>query len=150
MEINKIYNENCLEGMKRIADGSVGMVLCDLPYGTTKCNWDTVIPFEPLWEQYKRVIKPNGAIVLTASQPFTSALVMSNPRMFKYDWCWQKPKGTGHLNAKKQPMRDKEDICVFYASQCTYNPQMTSGMPYKHKPGKTKHSCYGDNFKNFG
>ena len=148
MKINKIYNEDCLEGMKGIADGSIDMILCDLPYGVVRCKWDTVIPFEPLWEQYKRVVKPNGAIVLTASQPFTSALVMSNPRMFKYDWCWQKPKGTGHLNAKKQPMRDKEDICVFYASQCTYNPQMTSGMPYKNKAGKTKSSCYGD-YKDF-
>ena len=149
MEINKIYNEDCLEGMKGIADGSVDMVLCDLPFGTTQCKWDTIIPFEPLWEQYKRVIKPNGAIVLTASQPFTSALVMSNPKMFKYDWCWKKPKGTGHLNAKRQPMRDKEDICVFYASQCTYNPQMTSGKPYKNKAGKNPHThnsmsdCYG-------
>ena len=91
MEINKIYNENCLEGMKRIADGSIDMILCDLPFGTTKNKWDSIIPFDPLWEQYKRVIKPNGAIVLTASQPFTSALVMSNPKMFKYDWCWKKP-----------------------------------------------------------
>ena len=148
MKINKIYNEDCLEGMKGIADGSIDMILCDLPYGVVRCKWDTVIPFEPLWEQYRRVVKPNGAIVLTASQPFTSALVMSNPRMFKYDWCWQKPKGTGHLNAKKQPMRDKEDICVFYASQCTYNPQMTSGMPYKNKAGKTKPGCYGD-YKDF-
>ena len=86
MEINKIYNGDCLEGMKGIADGSVDMILCDLPFGTTQCKWDTIIPFEPLWEQYKRVIKPNGAIVLTASQPFTSALVMSNPKMFKYCW----------------------------------------------------------------
>ena len=154
MEINKIYNEDCLEGMKRIADGSVDMVLCDLPYGVVQCKWDTVIPFEPLWKQYKRVVKHNGAIVLTASQPFTSALVMSNPKMFKYDWCWKKPKGTGHLNAKKQPMRDKEDICVFYASQCTYNPQMTSGKPYKDKAGKNHDSCnsisdcYGD-YKDF-
>ena len=149
MEINKIYNEDCLEGMKRIADGSIDMVLCDLPYEITRCEWDSMIPFEPLWEQYRRVIKPNGAIVLTASQPFTSALVMSNPKMFKYDWCWKKPKGTGHLNAKRQPMRDKEDICVFYASQCTYNPQMTSGKPYKNKAGKPKSSCYGD-YKPFG
>ena len=148
MEINKIYNEDCLEGMKGIADGSIDMILCDLPYGTTRNKWDTVIPFEPLWEQYRRVVKHNGAIVLTASQPFTSALVMSNPKMFKYDWCWRKPKGTGQLNAKKQPMRDKEDICVFYASQCTYNPQMTSGKPYKNKAGKAKSSCYGD-YKNF-
>ena len=104
MEINKIYNEDCLEGMKRIADGSVDMVLCDLPYGTTQCKWDTVIPFEPLWEQYKRVIKPNGAIALFGSEPFTSTLIVSNIKQFKYNWIWQKNKATGFLNAKKQPL----------------------------------------------
>jgi site-specific DNA-methyltransferase (adenine-specific) len=142
--------------MKEIESGSVDMILCDLPYGTTLCKWDTVIPFEPLWEQYRRVIKPNGAIVLFSSQPFTSALVMSNPKWFKYDWVWRKPKGTGHLNAKKQPMRDKEDVLVFYTSQPTYNPQFGIGEPYKDKAGKDHKSkssmsdCYGDftNFRN--
>ena len=128
MEINKIYNEDCLEGMKRIADGSVDMILCDLPYEITKCKWDIIIPFEPLWEQYKRVIKPNGAIVLTASQPFTSALVMSNPKMFKYCWYWNKQAVTGFANAKKQPLRCMEDVLVFYSSPPTYNPQ---GIIYK-------------------
>ena len=138
IELNKIYNEDCLEGMKRIPDKSVDMILCDLPYGTTACKWDTIIPFEPLWEQYKRVIKDNGAIVLTAAQPFTSALVMSNPKMFKYDWTWKKPRGTGHLNAKRQPMRDKEDVLVFYKKQSTYNPQYEKGEPYSAlKGGKT-------------
>jgi site-specific DNA-methyltransferase (adenine-specific) len=94
------------------------MVLCDLPYGMTQNKWDSVIPFAPLWEQYRRVCKPGAAIVFTAAQPFTSALVMSNLELFKYDWTWRKPKGTGHLNAKKQPMRDKEDIVVFYGAQC--------------------------------
>ena len=131
MEINKIYNEDCLEGMKRIADGSVDMILCDLPYGTTRCKWDTIIPFEPLWEQYRRVIKPNGAIVLTASQPFTSALVMSNPRMFRYDWCWKKSKVTGVLNAKRQPLRTKEDVLVFSINSPVYNPQGVE--PFKKK-----------------
>jgi DNA modification methylase len=131
-----VIKGDCLELMKEIPDGSVDMILCDLPYGTTACKWDTVIPFEPLWEQYKRVIKENGAVVLTASQPFTSALVMSNIAMFKYDWVWRKPKGTGHLNAKKQPMRDKEDVLVFYEKQCTYNPQMGKGKPFKDKAGK--------------
>ena len=112
------------------------MVLCDPPYGTTACKWDSIIDLPLMWEQLKRVIKPNGAIVMTASQPFTSVLVSSNLKMFKYDWVWQKPKGTGHLNAKKQPMRDKEDIVVFYAKQCTYNPQKTKGDPYKDKAGK--------------
>ena len=123
MEINKIYNENCLEGMKEIPDKSIDMILCDLPYGTTACKWDTVISFEPLWKQYKRIIKNNGAIVLTASQPFTSALVMSNPKMFKYSWIWHKSRKTGFPNANRQPLRDHEDILVFYNKQCTYNPQ---------------------------
>ena len=138
IELNRIYNEDCLEGMKRIPDGSVDMILCDLPYGTTVCKWDTVIPFEALWEQYERVIKDNGAIVLTAAQPFTSALVMSNPKLFKYDWVWKKPRGTGHLNAQKQPMRDKEDILIFYKKQCTYNPQLESGEPYSKLKGGRK------------
>ena len=128
---------NCLELMKQIPDGKIDFILTDPPYGTTACKWDTVIPFEPMWEQLNRIIKPNGAIALFSSQPFTSALVMSNPKDFKYDWCWKKPKGTGHLNAKKQPMRDKEDICLFYKTQCTYNPQWSWGEPYSNlKSGK--------------
>ena len=124
MKINKIYNEDCLEGMKRIADGSVDMVLCDLPYKITRLKWDIMIPFEPLWEQYRRVIKPNGAIVLTASQPFTSALVMSNPKMFKYCWVWKKNAGSNFGCVKFQPMKEHEDILVFYSGRATYNPQM--------------------------
>ena len=131
-----LFLGDCLEKMKEITDGSVDMVMCDLPYGTTQNKWDSVIPLEPLWREYRRVCKPRAAIVLTASQPFTSALVMSNLTAFKYDWCWRKPKGTGHLNAKKQPMRDKEDVLVFYREQCTYNPQFTAGTPYKDKAGK--------------
>jgi len=133
--MNQILKGDCLELMKDIPARSIDMVLCDLPYGTTACKWDTVLPFDKLWEQYERIIKPNGAIVLTAAQPFTSALVMSNLKLFKYDWVWRKPKGTGHLNAKKQPMRDKEDILVFYKKQCTYNPQYTDGEPYEVKSG---------------
>lgn len=90
IELNKIYNEDCLEGMKKIPNGSIDMILCDLPYGTTACKWDTIIPFKPLWEQYERVIKDNGAIVLTASQPFTSALIMSNIKMYRYNWVYEK------------------------------------------------------------
>lgn len=120
---NKVIQGDCLEVMKEIPDKSIDMILCDLPYGTTACKWDTIIPFEPLWEQYKRVIKDNGAIVLTASQPFTSALVMSNRNMFKYCWIWQKNRHSSPLLAKKQPLRIYEDICVFYKKQCTYNPQ---------------------------
>ena len=142
----KLMQGDCLELMKDIPDGSVDMILCDLPYGTTQCKWDTIIPFEPLWEQYERIIKDNGAIVLTAAQPFTSALVMSNPKLFKYDWTWRKPRGTGHLNAKKQPLRDKEDILVFYKKQPTYNPQMSEGEPYTAMKGgkNTRVSNKGD------
>jgi len=131
------YQGDCLVEMDKIEDKSVDMILCDLPYGTTQCKWDSIIDIKKVWLQYERVIKTNGAIVLTAAQPFTSILVMSNIELFKYDWVWKKPKGTGHLNAKKQPMRDKEDILVFYKNQCTYNPQWTWGEPYTNlKSGK--------------
>lgn len=121
---------DCLIGMKEIPDKSVDMILCDLPYGTTACKWDTVIPFEPLWEQYERVIKDNGAVVLFASQPFTSALIMSNVDNYKSCYVWEKEKGSNFLNAKKQPMRFFEDIAVFYKAQCSYNPQWVKGEPY--------------------
>ena len=121
MEINKIYNEDCLEGMKGIADGSVDMVLCDLPYGTTQCKWDTIIPFEPLWEQYKRVIKSNGAIVLTAQSPFDKILACSNLQMYKYEWIIEKTHATGHLNANRMPMKSHENALVFYKVLPTYN-----------------------------
>jgi len=128
---NKIYLGDCLELMPNyVSDKSVDMIFCDLPYGTTQCKWDTIIDLEKMWAEYKRVIKDNGAIVLFAAQPFTSSLVMSNPKMFKYDWVWKKPQGTGHLNAKKQPLRDKEDILVFYKKQCLYSPQWDWGDPY--------------------
>lgn len=144
--MNEILNGDCLELMDYISDGSIDMILCDLPYGTTQNKWDSIIPFDKLWNQYERIIKPNGAIVLTAAQPFTSALVMSNPKLFKYDWVWRKPKGTGHLNAKKMPMRDKEDILVFYKKQCLYNPQFSKGTPYKRLNGSRNSlnkGCYG-------
>ena len=143
-----LMHGDCLERMKEIPDGSADMILADVPYGTTACAWDSIIPLEPMWEQLKRVIKPNGAIVMTAAQPFTSVLVSSNLNMFKYDWVWRKPKGTGHLNAKKQPMRDKEDIVVFYGKQPTYNPQFTVGSPYKNKAGKdhSKSTSMTDNY----
>ena len=124
IELNKIYNEDCLEGMKRIPDKSVDMILCDLPYGTTACKWDTIIPFEPLWEQYERVIKDNGAIVLTASQPFTSALIMSNPKMFKYEWIWDKVRGVGFQVAKYRPMMRHESVLVFGKGRVNYYPIM--------------------------
>ena len=119
----KLIHGDCLEKMKDIPDKSIDMILADLPYGTTACKWDVVIPFEPLWEQYKRIIKDRGAIVLFASQPFTSALVMSNPKMFKYSWYWEKSKPSNFLNAKKQPMRKIEDILVFCKKSTVYYPQ---------------------------
>jgi DNA modification methylase len=119
----ELYNADCLIKMADIPDGSVDMVLADPPYGTTACKWDSVIPLEPMWEQLKRVIKSNGAIVMTASQPFTSLLGASNIPWLKYDWTWVKTRATGHLNAKKMPMKNKEDILVFYKELPTYNPQ---------------------------
>ena len=112
-EKSKIIQGDCLEKMKLIPDGSIDMILADLPYGITACKWDEIIPFEPLWEQYKRVIKDNGAIVLTASQPFTSALIMSNLKMFKYEWIWEKSKASNYLHFKYQPMKTHENVLVF-------------------------------------
>ena len=123
--INNIYNEDCLEFMKQLPNKCIDMILCDLPYGTTACKWDIIIPFEPLWEQYKRIIKDNGAIVLTASQPFTSKLVMSNLGMFKYEWIWNKKRVTNILLSKKQPLKQHENILLFYKNQPIYNPQPT-------------------------
>lgn len=122
-QASEVLQGDCLELMKDIPSGSVDMVLTDPPYGTTACKWDSVIPFEPMWEQLKRIIKPNGAIVLFGSQPFTSALVMSNPKMFKYSWYWEKSKPSNFLNAKKQPMRKVEDILVFCKKSTVYYPQ---------------------------
>ena len=134
---------DCLHLMKRIEDGSVDLVLCDLPYGVTKNKWDTVLPFDDLWAAYRRILKPNGAVVLTASQPFTSALVMSNPRWFKYECIWHKDSGTGFLNAKHQPLRNHENVCVFYNKRPIYNPQFTEGKPYTQKSGAQTEN-YGD------
>lgn len=133
----QLYQGDCLEVMKRIPDKSVDMILCDLPYGSTQCKWDNVIPFDELWTNYNRVIKENGAIVLFGSEPFSSYLRISNIKAYKYDWVWRKPRGTGHLNAKKQPLRDVENISVFYNKQCLYNPQYAKGTPYAPKCGKT-------------
>jgi len=118
---------DCLEKMKDVADGSVDMILTDPPYGTTKCAWDSIIPIEPMWEQLKRIIKPNGAIVMTASQPFTTKLISSNYEMFKYCWVWEKERPSNPMLAKKQPLKYHEDICVFYNKQPVYNPIKVSG-----------------------
>ena len=112
---------DCLNLMPKIETGSIDLILCDLPYGTTNCKWDTIIPFDKLWEQYERIIKSNGAIVLNASQPFTSALVMSNPKMFKYEWIWEKTKASNFQLAKLNPLKFHENILVFYKTPPTYN-----------------------------
>lgn len=132
--INQIIHGDCLEVMKDIPDGSVDMILCDLPYGTTACKWDTVIPFEPLWEQYERVIKNNGAIVLTANQPFTSALVMSNTKLFRYEWIWKKTRPTGFPMSRYRPMKKHETIVVFSKCPATY----TSGETMQYFPQGVK------------
>lgn len=138
MELNKIYNGDCLEIMADIPDGSVDMILCDLPYGTTACKWDSVIPFDPLWKHYERIVKDSGAIVLTASQPFTSALTMSNPKYFKHSWVWDKIASSNSLNAKIQPMKIHEDVLVFCFGKLNYLPQMTLSKLYKRKGQDTK------------
>lgn len=143
LEINQIYNGDCLELMKDIPDGSVDAIICDLPYGTTRNQWDSVIPLDALWEQYKRLIKPNGAIVLFSQQPFTSVLVASNLSMFKYEWIWEKEMGTGFLNANYAPLKSHENIVVFSKGSAahngnpmSYNPQMEQGKAYTCKQGK--------------
>lgn len=141
-----LYKGDCLEEMKKIPDGSVDMILCDLPYGTTQNKWDTIIPLDILWDEYRRVVKENGAIVLTSAQPFTSILVTSNLNMFKYQWVWNKSRVTGVLNAKKQPLRNHEDVMVFYAKQPTYNPQGLEACDRKTATGNTK----GKSSDNYG
>lgn len=127
---NTIFNENCLDVMSRLPENSIDMVFCDLPYGTTQNEWDVLIPFDELWSAYHRVVKENGAIVLTAQAPFDKVLACSNLKDFRYEWIWEKNKATGHLNAKKMPMKAHENVLVFYRKLPTYNPQMTGG----HKP----------------
>lgn len=131
MKLNSIYNMDCLEGMKSIPKNSVDMILTDLPYGVTECEWDNIIPFAPLWEQYNRIAKENAAIVLFAVQPFTTKLIHSNLKDFRYCWYWKKNNVTGAPFAKSQPMRCIEDICVFYKKKPTYNPQ---GLKKLEKP----------------
>ncbi|MFT4140184.1 MAG: site-specific DNA-methyltransferase [Bacillus sp. (in: firmicutes)] len=141
--LNKIHNEDCLEGMKRIPDKSIDMILCDLPYGTTRNKWDSIIPLETLWKQYERIIKDNGAIVLTAQTPFDKVLGTSNLKLLKYEWIWDKALATGHLNAKKMPMKRHENILIFYKKLPIYNPQMIKGEPYNKGFGHVYSSNYG-------
>jgi len=148
LELNRIYCGDCLDVMNDIQDGSVDMVLADPPYGTTACKWDSVIPLGKMWLQLKRIIKSTGAIVLTASQPFTSQLISSNYSMFKYEWIWDKALPVGHLNAKKMPMKLHENICVFYKSPPTYNPIKTMG--HERKIAKAVYNKPADGNSSYG
>ena len=131
LEINKIYNEDCLIGMQKIKDKSIDMILCDLPYGTTECKWDSIIPLDELWEQYERIIKDDGAIVLTATQPFASVLISNNLKMFKYEWIWEKDQGANFVNVKNEPLKKHENVLIFSKGtianksprRMNYNPQ---------------------------
>jgi site-specific DNA-methyltransferase (adenine-specific) len=125
-----IYHARAEDVLPTLEAGSIDAVICDPPYGTTACVWDSPIPFASMWEQLRRLVKPRGAIVLFGSQPFTSALVMSNPKWFRYEWIWEKDQGTGYLNANRNPMKVHENIMVFYDGLGTYNPQKRSGKPY--------------------
>lgn len=143
--INKVIQGDCLEVMKKIPDKSIDMILCDLPYGTTQNKWDSVIPLDKLWKQYTRIIKDNGAIVLTAQGVFTAKLILSKAELFKYKLVWIKSKPTNFLNAKIQPLRKHEDVCIFYKKQPTYNPQMTQGEAYDKGFRKDQYTgSYGD------
>lgn len=146
---NTLYNGDCLEVMKEIEDKSISLILCDLPYGVTARNkWDTIIPFDKLWEQYERIIKDDGAIILTAQQPFTTNLIISNPKLFRYTLIWHKTTPTGFLNANRMPLRSHEDIVVFYKKLPTYNPQKTTG--HKRKVSKAQHKVNSKMSTNYG
>lgn len=148
--INTIINGDCLEVMKSIPDKSIDMILCDLPYGTTACKWDVVIPFEPLWEQYKRIIKDNGAIVLTAREPFTSILVNSNIKNYKHKWIWNKKQSGSFQNAKYMPLQIEEDIIVFSNGVVNYYPIMRTGIMRMKGDANKKNELFtglGENFK---
>ncbi|MCM1059829.1 MAG: site-specific DNA-methyltransferase [Eubacterium sp.] len=143
--LNEVFQADCLDKMKDIPDKSIDMILCDLPYGMTQNVWDCDIPLDRLWEQYLRIIKDNGAIALTSNGVFTAKLILSQEKLFRYKWVWEKSKSTNFLNAKKQPLRKHEDVCVFYKRQPTYNPQMKKGTAYDKGMRKNQLSgCYGD------
>jgi site-specific DNA-methyltransferase (adenine-specific) len=140
----KLLKGDCLDRMKEIPDGSVDMILTDPPYGTTACKWDTVIDLQLMWEQLKRITKPNGAIVMTASQPFTTKLISSNYKMFKYCWVWEKQKVTGFYNARRMPLKSVEDVCVFGYGSLLYNPQGTVSCNVKNnRKNKGGNGVYG-------
>ena len=152
IELDKIYNSDCLIGMSQIPDGSVDAIICDLPYGTTECEWDSVIPLDKLWEQYNRITKPTAPIVLFGSEPFSTMLRMSNLKNYRYDWIWLKSLGANPLLCKKQPMKYHEVISVFYRRLPTYNPIMTKGEMRNKIPqtfGNKKDELYGGNLSSF-
>lgn len=141
----KIYQGDCLEVMKTIENQSIGMILCDLPYGTTQNKWDSIIPLDKLWGEYKRIIKPKGVIALSSQGIFTAKLILSNESWFRYKFVWVKSKPTNFLNARRQPLRQHEDICIFYGSQPDYNPIMSPGEPYDKGVRKAQYTgSYGD------
>ncbi len=143
--VNAVIEGDCINVMRQLPNGCIDMVLCDLPYGTTQNKWDSIVPLDELWTEYKRIIKPAGAIVLTSQGMFTAKLMMSQPKLFKYKWVWAKSKATNFLNAKRQPLRKHEDVCVFYRKMPTYNPQMKEGEPYDKGFRKNQLSgSYGD------
>lgn len=144
MSIIDIRNNDCLIEMESIADQSIDMILCDLPYGTTQNKWDSVIPFEPLWEQYRRIVKPNAAIVLTAQNMFTARLILGASDIYRYSLIWEKTHAGGFLNAKRMPLQAHEDVCIFYRKLPVYNPQMEAGKPY------TKKAVSDGDGKNYG
>ncbi|MEG1038905.1 MAG: site-specific DNA-methyltransferase [Comamonas sp.] len=143
MKFPLLMNADCLQAMCVIPDGLVDLILCDLPYGTTQNKWDSVIPFEPLWRDYWRVLKPDGAVVLTAQPPFDKVLGCSQLEFLKYEWIWQKTKATGHLNSKSQPLKEHENVLVFYRQQPTYSPQ---GLLRKSVPTVRKGRDNGGNY----
>lgn len=151
MEVNKIYLGDCLELMPQIKDGSIDLILCDLPYETTNCKWDVVIPFDKLWEQYNRVIKPSGVIALTASQPFSSALVMSNPKMFRHEWIWIKNRGGNFANTVREPFKEHEQVIIFSNGKWTYNKQMQvrTGSGADRVKHELNHRSTSENYREF-
>lgn len=151
MELDTIYNEDCLTGMQRIPDGSVDCIICDLPYGTTANKWDSIIPLDKLWEQYKRITKPTAAIVLTASQPFTSMLVMSNLEMFRHEWIWIKNRGSNFANTVREPFKEHEEVLVFSKGKWTYNKQMQprTGGGLERTKYNCKFESQSDNYRKF-
>ena len=149
LTLNTVYNIDCLIGMQDIPDGSIDMILCDLPYGQTSNEWDSIIPLDKLWEQYNRIIKENGAIVLTAKGKFFHQLVTSNINNYRYEWVWNKNKGANFAHVKRMPLNSHEYVVVFYKKQPTYNPQMTQGKPYKQKREQKSINGIADNLHRF-